>query len=128
MGVFFALVFQLAHVVDKAEFPQTDENGKLPYEWAEHQLATTVDFATNSKWATWLLGGLNFQVEHHLFPRISHVHYPAIHKIVKKVCAEKNVTHREYSTMWQAIIGHGNHLKEMGKLNSSCEHELSRLS
>lgn len=128
MGVVFALVFQLAHVVDKAEFPQSDENGKLPYEWAAHQLATTVDFATNSKVATWCLGGLNFQVEHHLFPRISHVHYPAIHKIVQQVCAEQNVLHREYPTMWQAMVGHGNHLKAMGNPNSSCEYTPSRLS
>lgn len=125
MGVMFAVVFQLAHVVDKTEFPQPDEHGNLPYEWAAHQLATTADFAPNSKIATWCLGGLNFQVEHHLFPRISHTHYPAVHKIVQQVCAEKGVSHREYPSVWQAILGHIRHLKNMGDksatLQMSCQ-------
>ena len=114
MGVVFAVVFQLAHVVDKTEFPEPDENGLLPHEWAEHQLRTTADFATDSKIVTWCLGGLNFQVEHHLFPRISHIHYPQLHKKVKAVCSRENVEHREYTTLWQAIVGHAKHLKNMG--------------
>jgi linoleoyl-CoA desaturase len=116
MGVVFAVVFQLAHVVDKTEFPQPDENGLLPHEWAEHQLRTTADFATDSKLVTWCLGGLNFQVEHHLFPRISHIHYPQLHKTVQRVCQDENIEHREYRTLWQAILGHGRHLKNMGTL------------
>tara|TARA_B110000211_G_scaffold156484_2_gene177347 strand:- start:2832 stop:3899 length:1068 start_codon:yes stop_codon:yes gene_type:complete len=115
MGVLFAVVFQLAHVVDKTEFPQPDEHGNLPYEWAAHQLATTADFAPNSKLTTWCVGGLNFQVEHHLFPRISHTHYPELHKIVREVCAENDVLHRQYSTVREAILGHIKHLKEMGR-------------
>jgi linoleoyl-CoA desaturase len=118
MGVLFAVVFQLAHVVDKTEFPQPDENGNLPYEWAAHQLATTADFAPKNKFTTWCVGGLNFQVEHHLFPRISHTHYPKIHKIVREVCEQENVQHREYPTVWQAIVGHVRHLKNMGR--ASC--------
>lgn len=115
MGVLFAVVFQLAHVVDKTEFPQPDKDGNLPYEWAAHQLATTADFAPKSKITTWCLGGLNFQVEHHLFPRISHTHYPKIHALVRDICAQENVQHREYATVWQAIIGHVNHLRTMGQ-------------
>lgn len=114
MGVVFAVVFQLAHVVDKTEFPEPDENGLLPTEWAEHQLRTTADFATSSKVVTWCLGGLNFQVEHHLFPRISHIHYPQLHKVVTEICSKENVEHREYTTLWQAIVGHVRHLKNMG--------------
>lgn len=132
MGVLFAVVFQLAHVVDKTEFPQPDENGNLPYEWAAHQLATTADFAPNSKLTTWCVGGLNFQVEHHLFPRISHIHYPELHKIVRKVCAQENTLHREYSSVWQAILGHVRHLKNMGQIdsrvNDGCLESSSRLS
>lgn len=118
MGVLFAVVFQLAHVVDKTEFPQPDEYGNLPYEWAAHQLATTADFAPKSKIATWCLGGLNFQVEHHLFPRISHTHYPEVHKLVQQVCIKKGVNHREYPTVWQAILGHVRHLKNLGRAPS----------
>jgi linoleoyl-CoA desaturase len=126
MGVLFAVVFQLAHVVDKTEFPQPDEQGNLPYEWAAHQLATTADFAPTSKFTTWCVGGLNFQVEHHLFPRVSHSHYPELHKIVREVCAEKGVLHREYPSVWQAILGHVRHLRNMGQAESiqvaqSCE-------
>lgn len=115
MGFLFAVVFQLAHVVDKTEFPQPDKNGNLPYEWAAHQLATTADFAPNSKIATWCLGGLNFQVEHHLFPRISHTHYPHVHKIVQRICAENQITHREYPSVWCAVKGHFKHLKDLGQ-------------
>lgn len=128
MGFLFAVVFQLAHVVDKTEFPQPDKDGNLPLEWAAHQLATTADFAPNSKITTWCLGGLNFQVEHHLFPRISHAHYPAVHKLVQEVCAEKNIPHREYPTLWQALVGHTSHLKNLGKPDNSCEYRTSRLS
>ncbi|MFT4765617.1 MAG: linoleoyl-CoA desaturase [Oleispira sp.] len=114
MGFLFAVVFQLAHVVDKTEFPQPDEHGNLPYEWAAHQLATTADFAPSNKFTTWCVGGLNFQVEHHLFPRISHTHYPKLHAIVRKVCSEHGIQHREYSTVKEAILGHIRHLKNMG--------------
>lgn len=114
MGFLFAVVFQLAHVVDKTEFPQPDEHGNLPYEWAAHQLATTADFATTSKFTTWCVGGLNFQVEHHLFPRISHTHYPKLHAIVREVCSEHGVQHREYPTVREAVLGHIRHLKNMG--------------
>lgn len=115
MGFVFAVVFQLAHVVDKAEFPKAGEQGQLTSEWAVHQLQTTVDFATESKFVTWALGGLNFQVEHHLFPRVSHTHYPKVHKIVQQVCQQEGVEHREYRTLWQAVKGHYNHLKVLGQ-------------
>jgi len=115
MGYVFAVVFQLAHVVDKAEFPKPDSEGNIHDEWANHQLKTTVDFATKSKFVTWALGGLNFQVEHHLFPRISHIHYPEVHGIVQQVCNEQNVQHREYETLWGAVKGHYNHLKLLGQ-------------
>ncbi|MFT6113727.1 MAG: linoleoyl-CoA desaturase [Oleispira sp.] len=114
MGFLFAVVFQLAHIVDKTEFPQPDKHGNLPYEWAAHQLATTANFATTSKFTTWCVGGLNFQVEHHLFPRISHIHYPELHQIIREACAENGIKHHEYSSVREAILGHIRHLKTMG--------------
>jgi len=116
-GLILSVVFQLAHTVEDTEFPMPDEStGKLSDEWAVHQLKTTANFATNSKIISWYVGGLNFQVEHHLFPKISHVHYPAINKIVKQACKEYNVTYIEYKRMYQAFISHVSFLKHMGQI------------
>lgn len=115
-GLVLSIVFQLAHTVLDTSFPLADEaTGKMEDEWAVHQLKTTANFATRSRVISWLVGGLNFQVEHHLFPRISHIHYPAINKIVKDACKEFNVTYIEYKTMGQAIWSHMNYLKQVGQ-------------
>lgn len=114
-GVVLSIVFQLAHTVEHTHFPLPDEaTGKMEDEWAIHQLKTTANFATNSKVISWLVGGLNFQVEHHLFPKISHVHYPAINKIVKQACKEYGVAYNEYGKMRQAVMSHLNHLRNLG--------------
>jgi linoleoyl-CoA desaturase len=114
-GIVIAIVFQLAHVVENTEFitPQGDSM-KIETEWAKHQINTTVNFATRSKSMSWLLGGLNFQVEHHLFPKISHVHYPEINKIVKETCQEFGVIYKEFPTVFAAIRSHLLHLKKAG--------------
>ncbi len=115
-GLTIAMVFQLAHVVEDTHF--TDGNNvtlKINEEWAVHQLQTTANFATNNKVLSWFVGGLNFQVEHHLFPRISHVHYPAISKIVKESCEQFNIRYINYSTMSSAIASHFRFMKQLGK-------------
>jgi linoleoyl-CoA desaturase len=88
---------------------------KIEDEWAIHQLKTTANFATNNKVISWFVGGLNFQIEHHLFPKISHVHYPAISKIIKKACQEYGVEYVEYKRMRQAVVSHIAYLKQMGR-------------
>jgi linoleoyl-CoA desaturase len=109
-------VFQLAHTVEHTEFPVTDEiTNRLPDEFAAHQIKTTANFATRNKVISWLVGGLNFQIEHHLFPKISHVHYPAISEIVKCVCAEYQLQYIEYPTMRQAVFAHVRFLRRLGK-------------
>ena len=85
-------------------------------EWAIHQIKTTANFATISTFLTWFLGGLNYQVEHHLFPRISHIHYPNLAKIVKETCAEFDVTYTEFKTFASALKSHVQHLRHMGQL------------
>ncbi|HEY0298098.1 MAG TPA: acyl-CoA desaturase [Arachidicoccus sp.] len=116
-GLILSVVFQLAHTVEETEFPMPDEiSGKMENEWAIHQLKTTANFATKNKFICWYVGGLNFQVEHHLFPKISHIHYPAINKIVKQACKEYNITYIEYKRMYQAFISHVTFLKQMGQL------------
>jgi linoleoyl-CoA desaturase len=110
-GLFISIVFQLAHVVEITEYPLDSEIEK---EWAVHQITTTSNFATKSSFLFWLLGGLNFQVEHHLFPRVSHIHYPQISKLVKETCAEFNITYNEYTSMYKAFLSHLLHLRKMG--------------
>lgn len=114
-GLFIAVVFQLAHVVEDTEFVHPQVNGaQLENEWAVHQVRTTVNFATQNRVWNWLFGGLNFQVEHHLFPRISHVHYPALNKRLKAVCAEFGVPYREFPTLRSALLSHLSHLRQVG--------------
>jgi linoleoyl-CoA desaturase len=97
-------------------FPVADvETNKFEDEFATHQIKTTANFGTGSKTISWLVGGLNFQVEHHLFPKISHIHYPSISKIVKKVCEEYQLKYIEYKTMWGAVMAHIRFLKQMGR-------------
>jgi len=106
-GFVLSIVFQLAHTVEQTAFPEADfASHKLPDEFAAHQIKTTANFATNNKLVSWLVGGLNFQIEHHLFPKISHVHYPAISNIVRKVCAEHQLQYIEYPTMRGAVLAH----------------------
>ena len=116
-GLAISIVFQLAHTVEHTEFPMpTEVTGKIESEWAIHQINTTANFATKSKTISWLLGGLNFQIEHHLFPLISHVHYPAISKITKNTCREYGIDYIEFPKMRQAIASHIQYLKRLGQL------------
>ena len=111
-----SIIFQLAHTVEHTTFPTADpETGKMEDEWAIHQLKTTANFATKSRLITWFVGGLNFQIEHHLFPKISHVHYPALHHIIKKICEERNIHYIEFKSLRFAIASHVSFLKRMGR-------------
>lgn len=113
LGIILSVVFQLAHVVEETEFPHEHfDSNKIEDEWAVHQLKTTANFATNNHFINWYVGGLNFQVEHHLFPKISHVHYPQLNKIIKKVAAEYDVPYNEFPTFMSALKSHVNHLKQ----------------
>ncbi len=114
-GVILSVVFQLAHVINEAETPLPDEQGNMKNTWAIHQLFTTVNFGPKSSIANWFTGGLNHQVEHHIFPNISHIHYTKIAKIVKETAIEFNLPYKEYETTRKAIISHFKHLKELGK-------------
>ncbi|MEO6948561.1 MAG: acyl-CoA desaturase [Ginsengibacter sp.] len=115
-GLAISIVFQLAHTVEHTEFPMPDVmTGKIENDWAIHQIHTTANFATNNKVISWLVGGLNFQIEHHLFPRISHIHYPAISKITKEMCKKYGIEYIEYRKMTTAIHSHIMYLKRIGQ-------------
>jgi linoleoyl-CoA desaturase len=116
-GLLVSIIFQLAHTVEHTEFPMPNViTNKIENEWAIHQVETTANFATKSKLTTWFLGGLNFQIEHHLFPRISHVHYPALSKIVQQTAAEMGITYTNYKRTYLAVFSHIRYLKRMGSL------------
>lgn len=115
-GLILTVVFQLAHTVEGTQHPLPDEEGKIENSWAIHQMNTTVNFARKNKWISWYVGGLNFQVEHHLFPRICHVHYPAIAEIVKETAEEFGVPYLENPTFSKALQSHIATLQRFGKL------------
>ena len=113
-GLILSIVFQLAHVVDEAANPQPNEVGEMENTWAIHQLFTTVNFAPKNKIVNWYTGGLNHQIEHHIFPHISHVHYGKIAKIVKETAKECQLPYYEYKTMSAAVVAHFKHLRTLG--------------
>jgi linoleoyl-CoA desaturase len=117
LGLTLSMVFQLAHVVEDAGFVHVEENSpqKIDEEWAIHQVKTTANFAPRNWFINWFVGGLNYQIEHHLFPRISHVHYPKIAAIVKSKCREFDIQYNEFPTMRSAVASHFRTMKELGR-------------
>lgn len=117
LGFTLATVFQLAHTVDGNRFPTpSPQTRKMDQEWAIHEIETTADFSRSNPIVTWCLGGLNFQIEHHLFPRICHVHYPDISPIVETTCAEFGISYLAFPSLLAAIQAHLKHLKTMAVL------------
>ena len=124
MGLTLSLVFQLAHVVENTEFENValDETKHVETAWAEHQIKTSSNFAMGNPVISWFVGGLNFQIEHHLFPKVSHVHYPAISKIVIEKCAEYHLPYNQYRTMSGALASHFRVMKMLGKQPVAVSH------
>jgi linoleoyl-CoA desaturase len=114
-GLILGIVFQLAHLVEGMAFPTPDANGKLAQGWVEHELATTCNFATGNRLLTWYVGGLNHQIEHHLFPRVCSVHYPAIQPLVIEAARRHGLTYHHKPTVGAAIVSHYRFLKRMGR-------------
>ncbi len=114
MGLTLAMVFQLAHVVEDTHFEDAEKSKTIEVEWAVHQVRSTANFAMNNKFISWLVGGLNFQIEHHLFPRISHVHYPAISKFVQESCEQYHIKYVHFPTMGAAINSHFRFMRALG--------------
>jgi linoleoyl-CoA desaturase len=115
-GLILAVTFQLAHCVEEASYlsPPAGE-APLRIDFARHQLATTIDFAPDNRFATWYLGGLNFQAVHHLFPRICHVHYPAISRLIAETCADHGVPYAPAPSIRAALGSHYRWLKALGR-------------
>jgi len=114
LGLTLAVTFQLAHCVGEADFH--DARGAIPArDWATHQVTTTVDFARGNRLLCWYLGGLNFQVEHHLFPKVCHVHYPALSRIVEETCAAHGVRYTAQPSLRAALASNVRWLRELGR-------------
>jgi linoleoyl-CoA desaturase len=115
-GIVLSYTFQLAHAVEGPEFDSVGIDDKLiETEWAVHQIKTTANFSPNNKIISWYVGGLNFQIEHHLFPRISHIHYPAISKIVREHCRQFNLPYHCFPNLTMAISSHIRTMKHLGQ-------------
>ncbi|PLX12283.1 MAG: acyl-CoA desaturase [Marinilabiliales bacterium] len=115
-GFILTVIFQTAHVVPTSKYPLPDENNTLENNWAVHQLYTTSDFAPKSRIFSWFIGGLNYQVEHHLFPNISHVHYRKISKLVKEMAKKYDLPYYVQPGFLKALWEHGKMLKKLGRV------------
>jgi linoleoyl-CoA desaturase len=125
-GLALALIFQSAHVIEETKVYKTDKSGSVENNWAIHQMNTTANFANNSVFFSWFIGGLNFQIEHHLFPNICHVHHKNISKIVKATANEFNVPYHEHKTFISVLQSHFSRLNSLG--NGEDDQELPKVA
>jgi len=114
-GLSLSCIFQLAHVLESSEYPNPPESRKMENNWAIHQLLNTADFAPNSRVMAWFIGGLNHQIEHHLFPHICHVHYRKLAKVVRETAQQFNIPYQVQPTFVHALIEHAKMLRKLGR-------------
>lgn len=114
LGLTLALIFQCAHVMETCEYPLPDENGEMDNNWAVHQMLTTTNFSPKNRIFSWFIGGLNFQVEHHLFQNICHTHYRDLSKIVSQTAKEFGIQYKTQKNFATAVWGHAKMLKQLG--------------
>lgn len=113
-GLILGIVFQLAHVVEETEHPEPDADNMIDEHWMIHEMVTTNNFARSNKLLSWYIGGLNYQIEHHLFPKVCSVHYPAISSIVEETAKEFGIPYNHHETFRQAVASHYRTLKKFG--------------
>jgi len=113
-GLSLSSIFQLAHVMGDCEFPMPSDERKMENSWAVHQMLNTANFSPNSRFLNWFIGGLNRQIEHHLFPYICHLHYKNLAPIVKATAQEYGLPYYEQKTFFAALKEHGRLLKQLG--------------
>jgi linoleoyl-CoA desaturase len=114
-GMIMSIVFQLAHLVEETEQPMPDEKGVIENEWAIHEMETTANFGRKSRIMNWFIGGLNFQIEHHLFPNVSHIHYKKIAPIVERTAQEFGIPYIVNPSFVHAVRSHVRVLKRLGR-------------
>ncbi|MBA3827486.1 MAG: acyl-CoA desaturase [Taibaiella sp.] len=114
-GFLLSSIFQLAHVMETSDYAMPNDDRKMENNWAVHQLQNTCNFGQGSRFFSWFVGGLNQQIEHHLFPHICHVHYPKLAAIVRTAALENGLPYQEHRTFFNAMRAHGKTLKELGR-------------
>jgi linoleoyl-CoA desaturase len=115
-GLALSVVFQVPHCNEESAFPMpSEDSGRMATPWAVHQIQTTADYARSNRLLSWYVGGLNFQIEHHLFPRICHVHYAAIAPLVEATCRDFGLEYKSYDTFFEGVRSHYRLLRRMGK-------------
>ncbi|HEU4697584.1 MAG TPA: acyl-CoA desaturase [Gemmatimonadales bacterium] len=114
-GLLLGIVFQLAHSVEGPAFPSPDERGAMEHAWAVHEMETTSDFGRHNRLLNWYVGGLNFQIEHHLFPKVCSIHYPALSAIVEATAREHGIVYHEHATFRAAVRSHYRMLRRLGR-------------
>lgn len=114
-GSIMSTIFQMAHQVEGVEQPLPNAEGNIENEWAIHQMHTTANFARNNHLLSWFVGGLNFQIEHHLFPNVNHIHYPRIAPIVEQTARDFGLPYNQKASFSQAFISHVRTLKALGR-------------
>jgi linoleoyl-CoA desaturase len=124
-GLILGVVFQLAHVVEETTHPLPDSQGLMEHSWIVHEMETTSDFATGNRLLSWYVGGLNHQIEHHLFPKVCHVHYRRISGIVREVAAKYQIRYNHHDTLSQAIGSHFSMLRKLAKADAQPHQGLS---
>lgn len=115
-GFCLASVFAVGHMVDDIPIIVPDSDGQIQDQWAAHQLRTSANFASQSSFFFWTVGGLNFQIEHHLFPTVCHVHYQALAPIVRATAEEFSLPYYCYGSFPKALAAHVRYLKRFGGL------------
>ncbi len=113
-GAILGIIFQLAHVVEGPEHLLPDDGGVMEHRWLIHEMHTTANFASKNHLLSWYIGGLNYQIEHHLFPQVCSVHYPALSTIVRQTAAEHGVPYHYNPTLRAAVGSHLRMLKQYG--------------
>ena len=114
-GIILGVVFQLAHVVEGTDYPEPDGEGDMEHAWLIHQMLTTSNFAPRNRLLSWYVGGLNYQIEHHLFPKLCSAHYPAISRLVREAAEAHGIPYLEQPTLGRAIRSHFRMLKHFGR-------------
>jgi linoleoyl-CoA desaturase len=114
-GLSLSAIFQLAHVMEGSEFPVPQDNNKMENNWAVHQIKNTINFAPRSRFLSWFIGGLNYQIEHHLFPHICHVHYPKLSFIVRRTATKYGIPYQVNDTLVMALADHTRMLRKLGR-------------
>ncbi|MEO6131052.1 MAG: acyl-CoA desaturase [Saprospiraceae bacterium] len=116
-GFILSCIFQPSHIVETSEFAspvETDGRKNMENSWAIHEVANTTNFAPNNRFLTWFIGGLNYQIEHHLFTDICHVHYRKLAPIVKSATASFGIPYNEEPSFRSALWEHARMLKKLG--------------